>query len=244
MMIRFESLGARPDLIPAVESAGQNAWPEFLHHGDVSNWRALYDRFPEYQFALLNDAGDVIGAGHTVPFRWDGEPNSLPETIDGIILRAIQTAESELLPNTISALAAIVSPEHQRQGHSGRILQNMRAIARDHGLISMVAPVRPILKSDHPDVSFDDYVSRTTSEGLPFDPWIRLHMKMGARILRTIPAGIRVEGSVAEWSSWTGMSFTDTGDYVVEGALQPVRIDKQTDLGVYEDPNVWMLHPL
>lgn len=38
------------------------------------------------------------------------------------------------------------------------------------------------------------------------------------------------------------MSFPESGEYVVPGALQPVRIDLQKDLGVYEEPNVWMRH--
>jgi len=40
------------------------------------------------------------------------------------------------------------------------------------------------------------------------------------------------------------MRFPDTGDYVVPGALQPVRIDREADSGRYEDPNVWMKHGL
>jgi hypothetical protein len=35
-----------------------------------------------------------------------------------------------------------------------------------------------------------------------------------------------------------------TGPYVVPGALQPITIDREADEGRYEDPNVWMRHPL
>jgi len=38
------------------------------------------------------------------------------------------------------------------------------------------------------------------------------------------------------------MRFPDSGPYVVPGALQPVRIDREADEGRYEDPNVWMRH--
>jgi hypothetical protein len=51
-----------------------------------------------------------------------------------------------------------------------------------------------------------------------------------------------VRGSVAEWEAWTGEALPDNGRYVVEGALQPVVIDRDLDVGVYEDPNVWMVH--
>ena len=38
------------------------------------------------------------------------------------------------------------------------------------------------------------------------------------------------------------MAFPDSGPYVVPGALQPVRIDREHDVGRYEDPNIWMKH--
>ena len=50
-------------------------------------------------------------------------------------------------------------------------------------------------------------------------------------------------GTVARWEQWTGMRFPDSGPYVVPGALQPVRIDRDKDEGRYEDPHVWMQHP-
>ncbi|MDP8949080.1 MAG: hypothetical protein M3N00_02395 [Actinomycetota bacterium] len=43
---------------------------------------------------------------------------------------------------------------------------------------------------------------------------------------------------------WTGMSFPESGPYVVLGALQPVWIDREQNKGRYEDPNVWMRHPV
>ena len=41
------------------------------------------------------------------------------------------------------------------------------------------------------------------------------------------------------------MAFPESGvDYVVPAALVPVRIDRERDLGRYEEPNVWMRHPV
>jgi hypothetical protein len=38
------------------------------------------------------------------------------------------------------------------------------------------------------------------------------------------------------------MAFPESGEYVVEGALVPVRIDRASDRGRYVEPNVWMRH--
>jgi hypothetical protein len=38
------------------------------------------------------------------------------------------------------------------------------------------------------------------------------------------------------------MCFPESGPYIVPGALQPVIIDRERDVGRYEDPNIWMRH--
>jgi hypothetical protein len=55
---------------------------------------------------------------------------------------------------------------------------------------------------------------------------------------------MRIEGTVPEWEEWAGMSFPESGEYVVPGALTLVSIDCEADHGVYVEPNVWMHHRL
>jgi len=38
------------------------------------------------------------------------------------------------------------------------------------------------------------------------------------------------------------MYFGDDGEYVIEGALNPIKIDLQNDMGEYVEPNAWILH--
>ena len=57
-----------------------------------------------------------------------------------------------------------------------------------------------------------------------------------------MPKALIVTGKVSEWEEWTSMNFPESGAYVVPGALQPVKIDREHDVGCYEDPNVWMRH--
>jgi hypothetical protein len=45
-----------------------------------------------------------------------------------------------------------------------------------------------------------------------------------------------VHGIVAD------LTFPETGMCVVPGALVPVDIDRERDLGTYVEPNVWMRH--
>jgi hypothetical protein len=84
----------------------------------------------------------------------------------------------------------------------------------------------------------DRYARWTRTDGEPFDAWVRLHVRLGGRIVGGVERSMTMRGTVAEWESWTGMPFPDTGRYIVPLAIAPVDIDRESDTGVYHDPNV------
>ena len=51
-----------------------------------------------------------------------------------------------------------------------------------------------------------------------------------------------IPGTIRDWESWTGMTFPQSGEYLVPGALQPVHMDVENDRGEYIEPNIWILH--
>jgi GNAT superfamily N-acetyltransferase len=217
-------------------------WPTFLLHGDIAHWGALFDVFAEYQILFCEPADTLIALGHTIPLVWDGTPKDLPCKMSEIMERAIRTRRDRSTPNTLSALAALVTPSHQRRGLSTRILRTMRSLAEERDIHSLVAPVRPTLKSSYPLTPFERYVGWERDDGSPFDPWLRVHWRLGAEFLKIMPESLTVTGTVAEWEEWTGMGFPESGEYVVPGALQPITIDREQNVGTYSDPNVWMRH--
>lgn len=75
-----------------------------------------------------------------------------------------------------------------------------------------------------------------------FDPWVRVHTRLGARIGPAIPRSLHITGTVGEWETWTRMAFPETGDYVFPAGLATVHIDRERDLGEYWEPNVWIIH--
>ena len=240
----FVTLEQRPDLAAQLWALGLEVWPEFLRHDTVCNryWRLLYSMFARFQVLLCDPADTVIAVGHTIPLVWDGTREDLPSGIDGVLEREVRDAEHSRAPTTLSALAAMVVPSHQRRGLSAAILQAMRSTAAIHGLTALIAPVRPTLKHRYPLTSIERYVRWTQPDGSPFDPWLRVHWRLGAEFLQVAPQSMMVMGTVQEWETWTGMRFPESGSYVVPEALQPVLIDRESDCGRYEDPNIWMRH--
>jgi hypothetical protein len=238
------TLEQRPDLAEQVRGFSQEAWPEFLQHDAACGryWRLLYSTFARFQVLLCDPADTVIAVGHTMPLVWNGTQDDLPSGIDGVLQRGVHDAERSRAPTTLSALAAMVAPSHQGRGLSAAILRAMRSTAAVTGLTALIAPVRPTLKHRYPLTPIERYMRWTHPDGSPFDPWLRVHWRLGAEFLQVAPQSMVVTGTVQEWETWTEMSFPESGLYVVPGALQPVMIDLESDCGRYEDPNIWMRH--
>ena len=143
-------------------------------------------------------------------------------------------------PTTLSALAAEVVSDRQGQGISSVVIEAMAEVARNAGLDSLVAPVRPSWKDRYPLTPIADYATWVREDGLPFDPWMRVHARLGATTLRPEPHSLQITGSVAEWQRWTGTEFPADGEHVFPGGLAP--LDVRDGVGRYWEPNVWMLH--
>ncbi len=231
-----------PDLWARSGEITNEVWPEYNQHGDVTNayWQYLFDRFPAYQFVLYED--EVLGEGHTGPCRWNGTPDGLGEGIDAMIVAAFQAHEAHETPNALCALAAEIRPQFQGRGLARRVIDAMAELARDAGLAHLIAPVRPSFKDRYPITPIERYVTWINEAGESFDPWIRVHLRRGGRIVKPVAHSLRITGTVAEWERWTGMRFPADGAYTFPAGLAPVEIDRQADVGSYWEPNVWIVH--
>jgi GNAT superfamily N-acetyltransferase len=240
--VRIATAAERPDLAERGDALAEHVWPEYNRHGDVLNehWERLGSEFPDLQFVLYDEeADDVLAQGHTIPCRWDGTLAGLPAGIDAVIAAGARDGA-----NALSALAIEILPAHQGRGLSSQMIEGMAGLARGHGLGSLIAPIRPSWKERYPLAPIERYAHWTRADGLPFDPWIRVHHRLGAEILRPEPQSLRITGTIAEWEEWTGTPFPESGEYVFPRGLATLEIDRAGDAGRYWEPNVWMLHPL
>jgi len=245
MAYKAYTLSQRPRLRRHFRRLHSMGWPPFLRD-DAANalWPRLYADFPDYQIGLCDRTGQVVAIGNTIPFVWNGRPRGLPDRIVDIIARGIDARRRGQRPTVLSALAAIVDPGRRARGLSTRIVSAMGALAGAHGLGALVAPVRPSLKGRYPLTSMARYAGWTRDDGAPFDPWLRVHWRLGARVLRIAPRSNTVRATVGEWEERTGLQFPESGRYVVPDAFQPIVVDRERDRVRYEEANVWMLHPV
>jgi GNAT superfamily N-acetyltransferase len=246
MALQFPTRAERPGNLPHAAGLRERAiWPEFLYHDPVLErlLGRVIEEDAEFQFYAWDDEREeVVAVGMAVPAWWDGDATSLP---DGGLDAVVETrfAEGAAEPTVLSALQILIAPECRRHGLSSRMIGRMAEIGRDHGLDTLIAPVRPTLKDRYPLTPMERYIEWRRADGTHFDPWLRTHERLGAEIVKVAPQSTSSPGSVAEWEEWAQMAFPETGTYVVPGALVPVEIDCERDEGLYVEPNVWMVHP-
>ncbi len=243
MSTEMITLDERPAIAEQMVRLNDEAWPEFMHHDAIANryWSVLMREFGEWQFALL-EADEVVAVGHSLPVTWDGTSEGLPETWDAALEQGVTDGRQGRSANTLCASAAIVALEHRGRGLSEQVINGMKRLAAERGFRSLIVPVRPTWKVRYPLTPMERYVEWRRPDGAPLDPWLRVHWRLGGEVLRVAHCSMLIEGTVAEWEQWTGMAFPESGDYVVPGALQPVAVDRERDIGRYEEPNVWVHH--
>jgi GNAT superfamily N-acetyltransferase len=237
-----------PDYRDRAGDIAEVSWPEFMMHDSVANeyWHELFDRFSEYQFALLDTETNRMAAmGNSLPFHWDKDLAELPEGgWDWVFLKAVEDHKAGVAPNMQSAIQIAIHPDYRSQGLSTEMVRAMRDIGHFKGFKFLLAPVRPNQKSRYPLISIDDYIKWTNDEDLPFDAWLRVHARAGAKILKPCHEAMTICGTRAEWEEWTGLKFPQSGTYFIPGALNPMEMNIEKDEGVYVEPNVWMVHEL
>ena len=107
------------------------------------------------------------------------------------------------MPTTLCAIQATVDRSLQGQGLSRMVLRGMRYRAAQAGLTALIAPVRPTLKGQYPLTPMERYMQWTQPDGSPFDPWLRTHWRLGARIVKVADPSMLIEGTIADWEAWT-----------------------------------------
>lgn len=246
--LTITTLAERPGL--AVDMWGMaDTWPVFIGHDQCAATflRRIWEELPEYAFVATDGEGAVVAKAYSVPFalRREGR-GALPDGgWDQVLQWAFADRAAGVEPDTVSAIEIAVTPALQGRGLSGRMLAAMRENARARGFGEVVAPVRPSAKHLEPATPMSAYAFRTReSDGLPHDPWLRVHVRAGGVVERVAPASMVVAGSLDQWREWTGLPFDKEGPVTVPAALVPVRCEPEHDYAVYVEPNVWVRHTL
>lgn len=248
MDLNITTLAERPELEGSMWSM-LDLWPRFMLYDPVgwANIGRIVAELPEYVLVATDAEGKVVARAFSVPFCLDAKGRGeLPARgWDEVLLWAFSDLRHGRKPDTVSAIEVTVDKSALGQGVSGRMLAAMRDNAARLGFSEVVAPVRPNGKHLEVESSIHEYAFRTReADGLPHDPWLRVHVRAGGAVEAVAPASMTIGGSVEQWREWTGLPFDTDGPVEVEGALVPVHCDASRGYAVYVEPNVWVRHRL
>jgi GNAT superfamily N-acetyltransferase len=241
---RIVTLAQRWDLFQAQDSICSEAWPEFMLHDPVAHryWMRFMELFTECQLMLM--LGDeILAVVNAVPLSFKESLDLLPdEGWDWGVEKSVRDRENGAEPNILMGVQIVVNREHQGKGLSSSAVEEMKRLASRMGLERLILPARPSEKSRHPLIPIEEYITWKNEDGLPFDSWLRVHVRSGGEIIGVCSRAMQIPGSIAQWREWTGMEFPGSGPYIVPGALNPVSMDLESDRGLYVEPNVWIIH--
>ncbi|AOM41778.1 GNAT family N-acetyltransferase [Xenorhabdus hominickii] len=249
--IIIQSAEERTDLGDATEELIGNNWPLFMNYDAIAEkyWNTLYEPgFSHFQkFAILQQEQEerLIGLLNAIPFPWVNiSLDKLPDEGWDAVLEVGGAAKEKVQANMVSVLGITVDPEFRGQNVPALLLNSLKQTARDEGLQGLVVPVRPSLKSKYPLQDFIEYCGWKNDKGEPFDPWIRTHYRLGAKIIKPALRSIDIYGTLEQWQEWVGMKFPQSGEYIIPGGLVPLVVDAEKQMAYYIEPNLWMFHPL
>jgi GNAT superfamily N-acetyltransferase len=239
-IVEIVTLAERPDLMDVFWTM-PDSWPEFMKHDPIGNvYYDCLEQFAEFVLVCLGADGAIVAKAYSAPFPLVGD--ELPDDgWDGVIRRALRAKVTGEPATHVSAIEIVIRPDLQGHGLSGPILSALRDNAARLGFPELLAPVRPNGKEDVAE-PMSAYAFRTRDDGLPVDPWLRVHVRAGGRIERVAPRSMAIPGTLEEWRAWTGLPFDRTGPVEVPGALAPVLCDAEHGTAVYVEPNVWVRH--
>ncbi len=232
------------ELRKAALSIEQAAWSEL---GYLNYTRAHYElytdllsKYAEYQLCLVNEETNYpVAVANCVPLTCTGPDDLPPEGWDWVVETAARPTGSHRM---LGALAISVPVIHRSKGYARMMIRALLELAEAKGLRGLVAPVRPSAKAEHPWVSIDDYITWTDGNGRIFDPWVRSHLSAGGKLIGPCERSMVVHEPLAFCGTWSRQTYDRSGSYALEGALVPVHIDVERQVGRYEEPNVWVAY--
>lgn len=264
-------------------------WPQLK---DVSETGKL-EAYPHVLQSLPDGGWDTILArGIRQHLAREGLPSSSFPVLTRDQEDDLTTCGMINSPNALSAICIAIREDRRQLGFAERLIEAMRRTAQDEHFRALVVPLRPTRKSEFLSIPMEDYISWAQTDSLsldlpnphshrrinslhnlvhgynfshelPFDPWLRKHVRLGGTIAKIAPSSMFIQGTVAEWQDWTGIDFgrffqkMQAEDLKIEsvsnrkylevsvpGGLVPLRVYVREQTCTYIEPNVWLYHKI
>lgn len=243
IFLSFDELS--PELKHQYKILAHEGFPPIIRASKIvkSCWSSVEKYFPKYQRFLIRDSNTMIGLISTLPFYWDKPLNQLSDDgWDWLIGKGIQDFENNILPNYLGGLQIIISKPYQGKGYSKKFIAEGKRLMHQNNLKYFAIPIRPTFKHKFPTMKMVDYIEYKIDNKI-YDPWIRTHLQSNAHVIRICSNSMFVQGDIPFWEKLIGGGeISASGSYNVEGALNPIQIDLESNSGEYREENIWIYY--
>lgn len=231
-----------PDLADQGQSLGNSLTPGFLlaDEADVKYWpRLTSEEFLSYQFVITDKRAQLlVGAVNSIPVVWNGPLDMLPD--EGWDW-AIANGSSD--GNWLCALLVAILPAYRKLGLAEEALRTLKKIGQQSGHQGVIVPVRPTRKPEFPHLPMEEYLTKKSHDGSHYDPWLRLHLGLGGRMIKICPRAMTVRLPIETWRQYGAQDDKAfENQMLITDGLVPIKILPDEGVGLYEEPNIWMVH--
>ena len=232
-----------PHLLADCEDLFVSCFPKFVTNPNLDIHMPLHSIGDLEYIVILMEKERVVAFGIAVPFYWSGDIKDLP-TFDQSVRCGLEIQSLKKSFNSLNGYAICVSPDQRGKGLAKKVISEMKSMAKKEKCSHLLIPARPSRKHMYPLQSCLEYSKWRRNDGKLVDDWLRIHENLGAKYLLAMEDCDVYAGPLDEWSESTGMIFPQSGSYIVPGALSPLIVDIDKDIGMVREGNVWMSHPI
>ena len=247
-----------PEFIEYLESRREPAFERLRRMYDItrqfpdfSNFRLgpnAFDRTPMDWIAAIDSAdGSLIAHGIATRIQWDG---------DAVLLRGwqrvVRRAYDDLVVrrqpcNTLVGLFIKVEDASREQGWAGRVIAAMKELAARAGLTSVVIPLRlpTAYEREHADTPYPEFAFQTREDGEYRDHWLRLHVRLGARVIGHSVTSHQHAMNVDDFHHYFEAEAVASSGYCLaqrNGEWYRPYVDVERDCVVINEGCVWVQH--
>ncbi len=204
----------------------------------ILDWIIIYDA----------ETDQLVGHGITTRFAWDQNNAMLPCGWQGVVRTSYVHSHIEhRKQDTLVGLFIFIEDQFRQQGWANNVIEEMRTLAQQEALSALIIPLRPPLryKKEYAAMPMDEFAQLKRDDGLPLDHWVRLHTRLGAKILSASEKSHRHVLNLQDFHDhFSSAPLPHSGDVLIErkGEWYNVYVDLERDFVLINQGCVWARH--
>ncbi len=219
---------------------------------DLSHFRLgpnMFDKITlDWIICFEPTSHQLVGHGITTRIAWDQNKEHLPSGWQGVVRTSyLQTHVEHADKDTLVGLFIFIEDQFRQQGWANNVIEEMRSLAKQQNLRALIIPLRPPLryKKEYAAMPMVDFAGLRRDDGHPQDHWIRLHTRLGAKVLCASEKSHQHAMSVQDFhSQFSATPLTHSGDVLIErnGEWYKIYADLEHDFVLINQGCVWVQH--